>query len=117
MTQETRDFAAELREMRHANGLREGPSRRPAYRIELTEADARAVAFVGGRYEWSGALGSLIRENDDGTPEPVELTEPEAWTLREAFEADAEGGHSMFPMLDSRSDLAAKLWRFVDSVI
>lgn len=87
------------------------------YRLEITKEEARAVAFSGGRYSWSKALGDLLRFEDDGTPAPLELREAEAWELRDAFEEDTEGGHSYFPLLDGRSDLARKLFAFLDSIV
>lgn len=45
------------------------------------------------------------------------LTEPQAWELRDAFEADCAGGHSMFPMLDPKSVLCLKLLRFYLSIV
>ena len=81
-----------------------------AYTIELTAEDVRTIAFVGGRYGWSAALSCY----DAGT---VELTEPEAWEIADAFEADQDGGHSAFPMLNYDSELADKLIRFWDSIV
>lgn len=81
-----------------------------AYQLELTDADIDTIAFVGGRYEWSDALRHL-------EPGVNELTEGEAWALAEAFEADTEGGHSYFPLLDSHSDLAGKLMQLLDAIV
>ncbi len=50
-------------------------------------------------------LMSLGGTDDDGA---LELSEPEAWGL---------GGHSAFPMLDPRSELAAKLYTFWESIV
>ena len=80
------------------------------YTIELSEDDVRTIAFVGSRYAWSEALLALeVGRN--------ELTEPEAWGIAEAFDSDAEGGHSMFPMLDLHSALAEKLAAFRNSIV
>lgn len=81
-----------------------------AYRLILTAEDAETIAFVGGRYEWSRAL-CLYGE---GTHD---LSEAETWTLAAAFEADCEGGHSPFPMLDGRSELAGKLLAFWQGIV
>ncbi len=80
------------------------------HRLVLTEADVGTIAFVGDRYSWSAALLALdVGEN--------ELTEPEAWRIKEAFESDMEGGHSPFPMLDERSELYGKLVAFWDRIV
>ena len=78
-----------------------------AYHLELNEADVRTIAFVGARYAWSEALLAL----DVGRNE---LDEVDAWRIKDAIESDMVGGHSAFPMLDSRSELYRKLdgfWR------
>lgn len=80
------------------------------YRLSLTDADLRTIAFVGSRYAWSEALLALEAGQN-------ELTESEAWCIAEAFDSDAEGGHSMFPMLDPRSALAEKLAAFRNSIV
>ena len=81
-----------------------------AYRLFLTEADVDAIAFVGNRYAWSASLLGL-------EPGEHEIAEHEAWCLKDAFESDTEGGHSPFPMLDPRSELAAKLAALWNSVV
>lgn len=80
------------------------------YKLNLTHDDIRTIAFVGHRYNWSDALWRYSDGEHD-------IPEPEAWAIREAFEADTEGGHSPFPMLDPRSELASKLLRFWDSIV
>lgn len=81
-----------------------------AYVLELTDADVRDIAFVGARYAWAEALlGLEVGQN--------ELTEPEAWRIKEAIESDMEGGHAAFPMLDPCSDLYEKLQRFWGSIV
>lgn len=80
------------------------------YRITLSEEDVGTIAFVGNRYAWSDALASL--EAGENL-----LTEPEAWEIAQAFEADTEGRHSPFPMLDGRSALAEELYRFWGSIV
>lgn len=73
------------------------------YKLHLTETEMNDIAFVGYRYCWSNALLDHCIEGENEIPEHI------AWELREAFEADTEGGHSFFPMLDSRSELCEKL--------
>lgn len=82
-----------------------------AYKLELTESEIDTINFVGGRYCWSEALRRLCHEGLNELPEHV------AWELLEAFNCDCEGGHNFFPMLDHWSDLAAKLFKFRDSII
>ena len=84
-------------------------------KIELTSDNIKTIVFVGGRYAWSDALLSVTEEEDDGTS-TVELDEQGAQDLLKAFLSDTEGGHSMFPMLDNKSELGEKLWAFVWSV-
>lgn len=83
------------------------------YRLTLTEADAGTIAFVGHRYDWSATLLRL------GYAEPGEhdVPEPDAWQIREGIDADCEGGHSPFPLLDPRSALAAELARFYEAIV
>jgi hypothetical protein len=81
-----------------------------AYRLTFTEGDLVTIAFVGGRYAWSEALLAL----DVGE---TELAEHEAWTIKDAFESDTEGGHQPFPMLDPASHLHEKLMQFWQSIV
>ena len=81
-----------------------------AYRLTLTDDDVSTIAFVGGRYCWSEALQNLKAGEN-------EISEPEAWAIRDAFEMDCEGCHSPFPMLDGRSQLAEKLFTLWDSIV
>ena len=85
------------------------------YQLELTEADRRTIAFVGGRYSWSEAIDRLVPEVEGETV--YQLPEHIAWELAEAFESDTEGGHSYFPMLDQRSSLAEKLYALIDGIV
>ena len=81
-----------------------------SYTITLTEQDVGTIAFVGFRYGWSDALRGL--EAGDNI-----LAEHEAWNIRDAIESDTEGGHSYFPMLDGRCELADKLYAFLESIV
>ena len=80
------------------------------YILTLTALDIDTIAFVGGRYSWSNVL--LAYEEGRN-----EIPEHEAWEIVAAFDADTVGGHSMFPMLDPRSELYAKLSDFADNII
>jgi hypothetical protein len=87
------------------------------YTLKLTRQETDSVDFVGYRYSWSAALQNFLSYDDDGEPEEISLSEAAAWELVSEFEADTEGGHSFFPMLDHRSDLAGKLFAFMESIV
>jgi len=75
-----------------------------SYRLELTDDDWHTIDFVGHRYHWSEALQvelarSEVDEEVHDTCRVYDIPEHIAWTLNDAFDADTEGGHSMFPML------------------
>lgn len=80
------------------------------YTLELTKDEVETIAFVGSRYGWSDKLSHF----DEGENE---LAEREAWAWYDAVNADAEGGHALFPMLDSTSELALKLLLLYGSVV
>lgn len=82
-----------------------------AYTLHLTAEDMETVQFVGNRYSWADAILDHCEEGDNEIPEHV------AWELQGRFEEDTEGGHSYFPMLDGRSDLAEKLYNFMMSIV
>lgn len=77
------------------------------YTLILTEREADAVRWVGGRYCWSDALLSYLyrAESDEG----VGLTQEDMDHLKSQFDADTEGGHNYFPCLDPGSSLCRKL--------
>ena len=80
------------------------------YKLTLTEDDVSTIGFVAGRYCWADALYLLdIGEND--------IPEHEAWKIKEEFERDTEDGHSLFPMLDSCSELHEKLISFMEKIV
>jgi len=94
------------------------PAPKAAYTLVLTQDDIDSIHFVGKRYCWSDALWSHCRDlDDDETELVIGLQEHEAWALNDAFKSDTKGGHQMFPMLDTGSDLADKLTKFVDSIV
>ena len=80
------------------------------YVLTLSSDDVETIAFVGHRYAWSEALLSL-------EPGDNSLTEPEAWSIKNAFERDTEGGHAPFPMLAAESDLAKRLHDFWNAIV
>lgn len=83
------------------------------YHLRITAREAQTIDHVGGRYEWSDALigAGLNLEDEHDIPEFV------AWNLADAFEADTEGGHLPFPMLDPNSTLYEKLSNLWDRII
>lgn len=81
-----------------------------AYKLVLTADDITTIDFVSSGYAWADALSCY--EEGENT-----LTESDAWDLKESFESDTEGGHSLFPMLDERSELYAKLLAFMESIV
>lgn len=87
------------------------------YTLTLTRKETDSVDFVGHRYSWSAALQKLLAYDDDGEPEPISISESDAWELLAAFEQDTMGGHSFFPMLDHRSELAGKLFAFMERIV
>jgi len=87
------------------------------YTLTLTKRETDSVDFVGHRYSWSAALQKILCYDDDGEPEEILLSESEAWELVSEFEADTEGGHSFFPMLDHRSELAGKLFSLMEAIV
>lgn len=95
-----------------------------SYKLRITARDARTIRIVGCRYDWATALERLvlreIEQADDDIPDEgveVQIPEHRAWKLKEAFEQDSVGGHSMFPMLDPRSDLHDKLIKLMEEIV
>lgn len=83
---------------------------RTPYRIKLTPSELRAVEFARGRYSWSDML--LAHAAEDGS---IVFTESEMWQWTDDVDADAEGGHSPFPLASDA--FAEKLQRFYDERI
>ena len=80
------------------------------YRLELSPEDVLTIEFVGTRYARSEALLRF----EAGTHE---LAEHDAWRIAEAFDTDTHGGHAIFPLLDPRSDLFARLLAFREAIV
>ena len=80
------------------------------YELNLTSDDIKTIAFVGDRYSWSAILSKYSEGEND-------IPEHEAWEIKDAFEEDMEGGHSIFPMLDPDSELYDKLLKFYNSIV
>jgi hypothetical protein len=80
------------------------------YKLFLTEEDISTISFVGCRYSWSEKLSELCEEGENIFPEHI------SWEIKDAFESDAQGGHSFFPMLDCQSDLCEKLAQLYISI-
>lgn len=90
--------------------MTEHKERARPYSLELTAQDVRTIAFVGGRYSWASELSAL----EEGTNE---LTEWDAWDIRDAIERDTEGGHAFLPMLDSSSELYSKIMNLYEAIV
>lgn len=71
----------------------------------LTSSDVATIHFVGGRYEWSSSLISLLVFEGRNMLDAMECL-----ALCSAIERDMEGGHNAFPMLDPNSELCEKLY-------
>lgn len=82
------------------------------YKLTITEADYKDICFVGNRYCWSDTLLDYVNG-----PGEIEFDEGDAWEIKEAFEADTEGDHQFFPMLNGVSSLALKLMKFYNSIV
>ena len=89
------------------------------YTLTLDEQDLETISFVGNRYCWSERLSRIAYFGEDLENGSTLYTFPEnvAWEIKADFEADTEGGHSFFPMLDHRSDLARKLFAFMEAIV
>ncbi len=80
------------------------------YTLTLTQSEIETIAFVGHRYGWSDSLRDMS-EGENKIPEH------EAWSIRDMFDSDTEGGHSYFPMLSHSSELCSKLIQFMDEIV
>lgn len=59
-----------------------------AYILQLSASYADAIEWHGGRYLSSELLcRALVRDDDDTNPR-IELSEPDAWALRQAWESE-----------------------------
>lgn len=89
------------------------------YTLTLDAQDHETISFVGHRYGWSDKLSrmSYFGEEQENGSTVYKFPEHIAWEIRDAFDSDTEGGHSFFPMLDPRCDLARKLAAFYDSIV
>ncbi len=80
------------------------------YKLHLTQADIDTIAYIDYRYNWSKILSGY-------GPGTNEISEHIAWEIRDAFDSDTEGGHSIFPMLDPDSNLYDKLLKFYEEIV
>jgi hypothetical protein len=81
------------------------------YKLKITAQEMDDICFVGDRYHWSQKLAEVCKIGTNDIPEHV------AWEMVRSFEEDTEGGHSYFPMLCMDSQLAEKLFNFIDSIV
>lgn len=82
-----------------------------SYTLHITESDLETIGWVGHRYEWSDWADKHLTAGDNV------LAEHEAWEFAEAIDADTDGNHAPFPLLDQRSDLYKKLQEFYESLV
>ena len=84
----------------------------------FTEEEIDTASFVGDRYGWSSSLLDAMTYNDDGSGQVNYMN---YYDIQQGIESDMEGGHSAFPMLNTRSgvgsDLADKLIKIYNSEI
>lgn len=81
------------------------------YTLVLSESDLSTAHHVGHRYAWSQWILDTCEVGANA------LAEHQAWELAEAIEADCEGGHSPFPMLNPHSELYEKLSTLAESIV
>lgn len=82
-----------------------------SYTITLSAEDIRTIAWVGPRYCWSTWACRRLSEGANT------LAEHEAWDFKEAIQADMEGNHAPFPLLNPSSELYQRLMAFLDSIV
>lgn len=79
--------------------------------LHLTKSDMATLLWVNNRYAWSEALLTIAHQGHN------KISEPNAWALQDAFQADTAGDHSFFPCLDQGSSLASKLHKFMEKIV
>ena len=82
-----------------------------AYTITLTQDDIDVANFVSYRYGWSDWMSTNLTVGANN------LSEAEAWEFSDAIESDAEGGHSLFPLLCHDSNLYRTLCKFINELV
>ena len=81
------------------------------YTIKLDQADMDVANLVSYRYGWSDWMSTNL------TVGVNDLSEAEAWEFAAAIESDAEGGHSLLPLLSPYSDLYQMLCKFLEELV
>jgi hypothetical protein len=77
-----------------------------AYKMTLTEPEVEAIAWHGYRY----AVSEFLMKHLNCDNNSLELSEPEAWELRTAWEDEG-------PLSCGSEELNWKLQEFVDSFV
>ena len=83
------------------------------YSLTVDADGADAITFAGYRYQWSDTLESLGYDTEG----IHDIPEHEAWELNDAFQADTEGGHGLFPSLAQDSKLAENLFSLIERIV
>lgn len=83
------------------------------YTLRIDSDGESAIAFIGYRYAWSSTLQDLGYD----TMGEHTLSEPDAWSIREAIDSDMVGGHNAYPLLDPRCKLAESLTLLYNSIV
>jgi len=82
------------------------------YQLVLTNGEANAIFWHGHRYCFTNELSPhLIQDDNNGDIWRANLTEPEAWQLKAAWEKDGE------TLPCGSSDLVLKIVKFFENVI
>lgn len=81
------------------------------YEVKITEEEADAIQFSGGRYAWSDILQRCIVEDEETGQLSLELSEHEAWEFNRA--ADEDG--AVFPLAGPQ--LVAKLTKLWADIV
>lgn len=81
------------------------------YTFNMTREAIATLQHVGGRYGWSDEWPFAYEVGEDT------CEEHEIWEWADAVEADTEGGHSPFPMLDTSSDFGQAVLALYESIV
>ena len=89
------------------------------YSLLLSVEDIKTIDWVGDRYSWSSWLRERLYQANPILGEGLVLKfhEYEMWDFKDAIEEDTQGGHSMLPLLDERSELYGKIKNLLESVV
>jgi len=87
-------------------------TKRHTYRLELDAGEAEAIFWHDGRYLASEIMASNMSESDAGDGSWIlELDEPEAWELKQAWEDED------FCLACGSRELNTKLDDFIEGIV